>query len=102
MKCLRRLLPELNLEDEKLAPELLNKLVVTMADFQNAIREITPSALREVYIEPPDVKWDDIGGLDTVKRELQAAVEWPMHFPEMYKQLGILCLKDIRRPFRNG
>jgi transitional endoplasmic reticulum ATPase len=95
MKCLRRLLPELNLEDEKLAPEVLNKLVVTMADFQNAIREITPSALREVYIEPPDVKWDDIGGLDTVKRELQEAVEWPMHFPEMYKQLGHTVPKGI-------
>ena len=95
MKCLRRLLPELNLEDEKLAPELLNKLVVTMADFQNAIREITPSALREVYIEPPDVNWDDIGGLDTVKRELQEAVEWPMHFPEMYKQLGHIVPKGI-------
>jgi transitional endoplasmic reticulum ATPase len=95
MKCLRRLLPELNLEDEKLAPELLNRLVVTMADFQNAIREITPSALREVYIEPPDVNWDDIGGLDTVKRELQEAVEWPMHFPDLYKQLGHTAPKGI-------
>ena len=95
MKCLRRLLPELNLEDEKLAPEVLNKLVVTMADFQNAIREITPSAMREVYIEPPDVKWDEIGGLDIVKRELQEAVEWPMHFPEMYKQLGHTVPKGI-------
>jgi transitional endoplasmic reticulum ATPase len=95
MKCLRRLLPELNLEDEKLATEVLNKLVVTMADFQNAIREITPSAMREVYIEPPDVKWDDIGGLDTVKRELQEAVEWPMRFPEMYKHLGHTAPKGI-------
>jgi transitional endoplasmic reticulum ATPase len=95
MKCLRRLLPELNLEDEKLAPELLNKLVVTMADFQNAVREITPSAMREVYIEPPDVNWDEIGGLDKVKRELQEAVEWPMHFPEMYKQLGHTVPKGI-------
>ena len=95
MKCLRRLLPELNLEDEKLAPETLNKLVVTMADFQNAMREITPSAMREVYVEPADVKWDDIGGLDTVKRELQEAVEWPMHFPDMYKQLGHTAPKGI-------
>lgn len=95
IKCLRRLLPELNLEDEKLAPELLNKLVVTMADFQNAVREITPSAMREVYIEPSDVNWDEIGGLDKVKRELQEAVEWPMHFPEMYKQLGHTVPKGI-------
>jgi transitional endoplasmic reticulum ATPase len=95
MKCLRRLLPELNLGDEKLAPEVLNKLVVTMADFQNAIREIAPSAMREVYLESPDVKWDDIGGLDLVKRELQEAVEWPMRFPEMYKQLGHNVPKGI-------
>jgi transitional endoplasmic reticulum ATPase len=95
MKCLRRLLPELNLEDEKLATEVLNKLVVSMADFQNAIREITPSAMREVYIEPPGVKWEDIGGLDTVKRELQEAVEWPMRFPEMFKQLGHTAPKGI-------
>jgi transitional endoplasmic reticulum ATPase len=66
-----------------------------MADFQNAMREITPSAMREVYVEPSDVKWDDIGGLDTVKRELQEAVEWPMHFPELYKQLGHTAPKGI-------
>ena len=66
-----------------------------MADFQNAMREITPSAMREVYVEPADVKWDDIGGLDTVKRELQEAVEWPMHFPDLYKQLGHTAPKGI-------
>jgi transitional endoplasmic reticulum ATPase len=95
MKCLRRLLPELKLEEEKVPPETLEKLVIKMNDFQNAIREITPSAMREVYLEPPDVKWDDIGGLDTVKRELQEAVEWPMRFPEMYKQLGHTAPKGI-------
>ncbi|MGC1134551.1 MAG: CDC48 family AAA ATPase, partial [Nitrososphaeraceae archaeon] len=87
MKCLRRLLPELNLEDEKLAPEVLNKLVVTMADFENVVKEAVPSAMREVYVEPPDVKWEDIGGLDTVKRELQEAVEWPLKYPALYKEL---------------
>ncbi len=88
MKCLRRLLPELNLQEEKVSPETLQKLIIQKNDFENAIREIMPSALREVYVEPPDVRWDDIGGLETVKRELQEAVEWPMRFPEMYKQLG--------------
>ena len=87
MKCLRRLLPELNLEDEKLASEVLNKLVVTMADFENAVKEVVPSAMREVYVEPPDVKWEDIGGLDNVKRELQEAVEWPLKYPALYKGL---------------
>ena len=95
MKCLRRMLPELNLEEEKLLPETLEKLIITMNDFQYAIREITPSAMREVYVEPPEVKWDDIGGLDSVKRELQEAVEWPMRFPDMYKQLKHTAPKGI-------
>jgi transitional endoplasmic reticulum ATPase len=87
MKCLRRLLPELNLEDEKVPPETLEKLVINMNDFDYATREITPSAMREVYVEPPDVKWEDIGGLDNVKRELQEAVEWPLKYPALYKEL---------------
>ena len=88
MKCLRRLLPELNMEDEKLPPETLDKLIVTGEDFQNAIREVTPSGMREVFIENPDVSWDEVGGLETVKRELQEAVEWPMKYPTLYTKLG--------------
>jgi transitional endoplasmic reticulum ATPase len=95
MKCLRRLLPELNLEDEKLAPEVLNKLVVTMSDFENAVKEVMPSAMREVYLESPDVSWKDIGGLEEVKRELQEAVEWPMRYPDMYHKLGHAIPKGI-------
>jgi transitional endoplasmic reticulum ATPase len=95
MKCLRRLLPELNLEDEKIPPETLEKLVITMSDFENAIKEVTPSAMREVYLEPPDVPWSEIGGLDDIKRELQEAVEWPMRFPDMYRQLGHAIPKGI-------
>lgn len=95
MKCLRRLLPELNLQEEKVSSETLQKLIIEKNDFENAIREIMPSALREVYVEPADVRWDDIGGLETVKRELQEAVEWPMRFPEMYKQLGHKVPKGI-------
>jgi transitional endoplasmic reticulum ATPase len=88
MKCLRRLLPELNLEDEKLPPETLDKLVVNDADFQNALKEVTPSGMREVFIENPDVSWEEVGGLETVKRELQEAVEWPMKYPTLYSKLG--------------
>ena len=95
MKCLRRLLPELNLEDEKIPPETLEKLIITMSDFENAIKEVTPSAMREVYLEPPDVPWSEIGGLDDIKRELQEAVEWPMRFPDMYRQLGHAIPKGI-------
>jgi len=88
MKCLRRLLPEISLEEEKLPPETLEKLVVNGEDFQKAQYEITPSGMREVYIENPEVKWDDIGGLEEVKRELKEAVEWPMKYPKLYEKLG--------------
>ena len=95
MKCLRRLLPELNLEDEKLAPDVLNKLIITMSDFEHAIKDVMPSAMREVYLEPPDVHWPDIGGLEEVKHELQEAVEWPMRFPDMYNKLGHTIPKGV-------
>ena len=88
MKCLRRLLPELNLEDEKLPPETLDKLIVNDEDYQNALKEVTPSGMREVFIENPDVSWEEVGGLENVKRELQEAVEWPMKYPTLYSKLG--------------
>jgi len=88
MKCLRRLLPELNMEEEKLPPETLDKLIVNNEDFQKALIEVTPSGMREVFIENPDVKWEEVGGLEDVKRELQEAVEWPMKYPGLYDKLG--------------
>lgn len=88
MKCLRRLLPELNLDDEKLPPETLDKLIVNAEDFQKAVIEVTPSGMREVFIENPDVKWEEVGGLESVKKELQEAVEWPMKYPGLYDKLG--------------
>ncbi len=88
MKCLRRLLPVLNLEEEKLPPETLDKLIVNHDDFQKALIEVTPSGMREVFIENPDVKWEDVGGLEEVKKELQEAVEWPMKYPGLYDKLG--------------
>ena len=88
MKCLRRLLPELNLEEEKLPPETLDKLIVNHDDFTKALIEVTPSGMREVFIENPDIKWEEVGGLEDVKRELQEAVEWPMKYPGLYDKLG--------------
>lgn len=88
MKCLRRLLPELNMEDEKLPPETLDRLIVNGDDFQKALIEVTPSGMREVFIENPDVHWDEIGGLTDVKQQLQEAVEWPMKYPTLYSKLG--------------
>ena len=88
MKCLRRLLPELNLEEEKIPPETLDKLVVNADDFKKALVEVTPSGMREVFIENPDVSWEEIGGLGEVKKELMEAVEWPMKYPGLYDKLG--------------
>jgi len=95
MKCLRRLLPELNLEAEKLPPETLDKLIITQNDFDQAIKEVMPSAMREVFLESPDVKWQDIGGLEGVKRELQEAIEWPLKYPDLYAKLGHTAPKGI-------
>ena len=88
MKCLRRLLPMLNLEEEKIPPETLDKLVVNHEDFTKALIEVTPSGMREVFIENPDVRWEEVGGLEDVKRDLQEAVEWPMKYPALYDKLG--------------
>src|ERR671925_200232 len=95
MKCLRRVLPELNLEDEKIPPETLEKLIITRNDFENAIKEIMPSAMREVYLESPDIPWTSIGGLEDVKRELQEAVEWPLRYPDLYTKLGHAMPKGL-------
>jgi transitional endoplasmic reticulum ATPase len=95
MKCLRRLLPDLNLEDEKLPPETLDKLIITQNDFNQAIKDVMPSAMREVFLESPDVKWGDIGGLEGVKRELQEAVEWPLRYPDLYAKIGHTVPKGI-------
>ncbi|MEM4311839.1 MAG: CDC48 family AAA ATPase [Nitrososphaerales archaeon] len=95
MKVLRRILPELKLDEEKIPPELLNRLEVTMKDFEEALKDVMPSAMREVYLETPDVKWEDIGGLENVKRELQEAVEWPLKYPEVYAKIGYSMPKGI-------
>jgi transitional endoplasmic reticulum ATPase len=95
MKTLRRMLPELKLEEERLSPEILDKLIVTMADFEGALKDVMPSAMREVYLETPDVKWAELGGLEGVKRELQEAVEWPLKFSDLYKAIGYNMPKGI-------
>jgi transitional endoplasmic reticulum ATPase len=95
MKALRRYLPQINLEEERIPPEVLEKMEVTMDDFINAYKEVTPTAMREVYIEVSTVHWDDIGGLDSVKQHLQEAVEWPLKKPEIFSRLGIKPPKGI-------
>jgi transitional endoplasmic reticulum ATPase len=95
MKTLRRVLPELKLQEDKLTPEFLNKLQVTNDDFQLALKDIMPSAMREVYIETPDVRWSNIGGLVSTKKELQEAVEWPLKYPDLYNTIGYSMPKGI-------
>jgi transitional endoplasmic reticulum ATPase len=95
MKALRRYLPQINLEEERIPPSVLEKMEVKMEDFINAYKEVTPTAMREVYIEVPTIHWDDIGGLEEVKQELKEAVEWPLKNPEIFKRLGIKPPKGI-------
>jgi transitional endoplasmic reticulum ATPase len=95
MKALRRYLPQINLEEERIPPEVLEKMEVTMDDFVGAYKEVTPTAMREVYIEVSTVHWDDAGGLEDVKQHLKEAVEWPIKNPEMFSRLGIRPPKGI-------
>jgi transitional endoplasmic reticulum ATPase len=84
MRSLRRILPEIDLEKESVPAEVLNKIVVRMGDFQEALTEVEPSAMREVLVEVPNIHWTDIGGLKDVKQELEESVEWPMKFRNVF------------------
>ncbi|KZX11282.1 ATP-dependent zinc metalloprotease FtsH [Methanobrevibacter oralis] len=88
MRVVRRILPEIQ-NDEEIPEEVLKKIVVTGNDFKSAQKEIQPSALREVLVQIPNIKWDDVGGLNEVKQGLKEAVEWPLKHPETFKRLGV-------------
>jgi transitional endoplasmic reticulum ATPase len=95
MKALRRYMPEINLEEERVPPEILDKMVVNEDDFLSAYREITPTAMREVYVEVPSVRWKEVGGLEEIKNELAQSVEWPLKKPEVFKRMGITPPRGI-------
>lgn len=95
MSSIRRVLPEIDLDVQSIPAEILNKMTVTGDDFNNALREMSPSALREVFIESPNVHWSDIGGSEDVKQELKEAVEWPMTYPALFKHLSARPPKGI-------
>ncbi|MDI6655755.1 MAG: AAA family ATPase, partial [Candidatus Hydrothermarchaeota archaeon] len=95
MRALRRILPEIDLELESIPAGVLNKLTVTQKDFMDALMEIEPSALREVLVEIPDIKWDDIGGLEEAKQELREAVEWPLKYPDLFTHMNAQPPKGI-------
>ena len=88
MRVVRRILPDIKI-DEEIPEETLKKIIVNSDDFKAALKEIQPSALREVLVQVPDVKWDDVGGLGDVKQELVEAVEWPLKHPESFKKFGV-------------
>ncbi|MGA3109762.1 MAG: CDC48 family AAA ATPase, partial [Candidatus Bathyarchaeia archaeon] len=95
MRALRRILPEVDLEAESIPAKVLTKLVVEMKDFEEALKEVQPSALREVFVEVPNAKWSDIGGLEEVKSELQQAVEWPLKYADLFEKSGAKPPKGI-------
>jgi transitional endoplasmic reticulum ATPase len=95
MKALLRYLPEINLTEERIPPCVLEKMEVQIDDFMNAFKEITPTAMREIAVEVPVVHWDEVGGLEEVKKKLKEAVEWPLKNPEVFKRLGIQPPKGI-------
>ena len=95
MGALRRILPEINLDEESIPAELLDKINVTMDDFENSLREVPPSTMREVLVESPNVKWTDVGGLEETKQELREAIEWPLKYGELFEYSGVNPPKGI-------
>ena len=95
MGALRKVLPSIDLEAETIPVEVLSSLKVTMADFMDAYREMQPSTLREVLLESPNVKWEDIGGLEGPKQELMETVEWPLRYGPLYKHMNATPPKGI-------
>lgn len=95
MNALRRVLPDIDLEEQTIPQKILEKLFVTKEDFMDALKFINPSALREVFIEIPNIHWKDIGGLDELKESLKEAVEWPLNHPDAFKRIGIEPPKGI-------
>ena len=95
MNALRRILPQIDLDEPTIPKEILDRLVVQKDDFEAALREVSPSAMREILVEVPDVSWQDIGGLELVKQLLVEAVEWPLRYAESFRRLGIDAPKGI-------
>jgi transitional endoplasmic reticulum ATPase len=95
MRSLRRILPEIDLDEDKISSEILQKIEITSNDFQEALKEVRPSALREVQVQIPDVSWDDVGGLDELKDELREAVEWPIKHKEAYDYVNVETPKGV-------
>jgi transitional endoplasmic reticulum ATPase len=88
MSALRKILPKIDFELADIPYETLMELQVTMDNFLEAMKEVEPSAIREFFIEVPDVKWEDVGGLEDMKRELIEAIEWPLKHSDLFKKVN--------------
>jgi transitional endoplasmic reticulum ATPase len=95
MRSLRRILPDIDLEEEKIPAEVLQKIVITESDFKDALKEVRPSALREVLVQVPNVTWEDVGGLESLKNELYEAVEWPLKHKEAFEYTDVRTPKGV-------
>jgi transitional endoplasmic reticulum ATPase len=95
MGALRRVLPEINLEESSVPAEILDKIDVTRKDFEDALREVPPSTMREVLVESPNVHWDDVGGLEETKKELREAIEWPLKYKVIFTHAAVEPPKGI-------
>jgi transitional endoplasmic reticulum ATPase len=95
MKALRRYLPEIDLDEEDIPPSLIDRMIVDRDDFHGALNEVEPSAMREVLVELPKISWEDVGGLEQPKQQVQEAVEWPLSNPEKFERMGIEAPKGV-------
>lgn len=95
MLCLRKIMPEIDFEMSRIPYETLMSLKVDMEHFLDALKEVEPSAIREVFTEIPDVKWEDVGGLDEVKNRLIEAVEWPLKYGSLFEHARVKPPKGI-------
>jgi transitional endoplasmic reticulum ATPase len=93
MNALRRIIPDLDLEQESIPGETLEKIIIEHNDFSKALAEVQPSALREVFVEVPNISWDDIGGLASVKDQLREIVEWPLKYSKLFRKMNAKQLK---------
>jgi len=95
MNALRRIRPELNLDEDEIDAETLERLQVTENDFKEALKGIEPSALREVFVEVPDITWEDVGGLEGTKERLRETIQWPLEYPEVFEQMDMQAAKGV-------
>ncbi|MCU4716630.1 CDC48 family AAA ATPase [Halapricum hydrolyticum] len=95
MNALRRIRPEIDLEADEIDAEILEAMEVSETDFKEALKGIEPSALREVFVEVPDITWEDVGGLEDTKERLRETIQWPLEYPQVFEQMDMQAAKGV-------